>query len=145
VTGRIWEAPAGTIPTMPVPRPLLVLVRGFLGACPNCGGRNIFEGWFKLRSHCPTCEIAFERDEGYWLGGWAINLVVTQAALLAAVIGGLIFLWPQYHWLWIASGGAVVAIVVPLAFFPVSRTLWVSFDFLMHRLDKGDQSHWLRR
>lgn len=130
-------------PTPPVPSPWRVLVRGAVVRCPSCGSRGVRDGWFALRSLCPSCEIGLIRGEGYWLGGMAINLVVTQAALLGTLIGGMLLLWPDVPWIRLTVVCAAVTVATPIVFFPVSRTLWVAVDFLLHRMDRQDESRWL--
>lgn len=48
--------------------------------CPRCGGRGIFRPYFNMKEHCPTCGLALDRGESedYWLGAYAINLVVWE-------------------------------------------------------------------
>ena len=71
------------IPTRGLPprggRRLLALVgRALRRRCPYCGGGGIFRGWFSLRERCPTCGVAFEREDGYFLGAYAVNLIVAE-------------------------------------------------------------------
>ena len=40
---------------MLLPRPLALFGRALLRRCPNCGGRPIFDGWFRMRDRCPRC------------------------------------------------------------------------------------------
>ena len=53
--------------------------------CPRCGGAGILQHWFKMMESCPTCGLALERGEAhdYWLGAYAINLVVARILLRA--------------------------------------------------------------
>jgi uncharacterized protein (DUF983 family) len=36
------------------------LLRGWRGKCPRCGDGGLFSSFLKMRSHCPTCELALE-------------------------------------------------------------------------------------
>ena len=56
-----------------------VLVRGARKRCPRCGERKIFDGFFKLTSRCPVCDLRFEREEGGFLGAMALNYTVAIA------------------------------------------------------------------
>ena len=42
-----------------------LLRRALLLKCPHCGGGGIFESFFKLKAHCPTCGLRLERGEGF--------------------------------------------------------------------------------
>jgi uncharacterized protein (DUF983 family) len=111
-----------------------MLWRGITRRCPRCGGRRLFRGWFKMVDRCPRCGYLFDREEGFFLGAFLINFIVTEG-LLGVVLGVLIVLE--------ASGGTslvpiiaaavVVAILVPLAFYPFSKTVWTAIDMAMHR------------
>jgi uncharacterized protein (DUF983 family) len=112
--------------------------RAILLRCPRCGGRGILKGWLSLKERCPTCGLALQRgeDSDFWLGAYAINLVVAESL---AVIVGLIVLratWPAYRAAqWTAIVGAVL---LPLVFFPFSRTLWLAWDLSFRPREEGD-------
>ena len=46
--------------------------------CPYCGSPGIYDGYFALRERCPRCGVRFEREEGYFLGAYALNLIVAE-------------------------------------------------------------------
>ena len=54
--------------------------------CPYYGSHDVFDGYFTLRDQCPTCGVTFEREEGYFLGGYALNLVVAEVVALSLAI-----------------------------------------------------------
>jgi len=86
--------------------------------------------------HCPRCGYVFAREAGFFLGAFVINFGFTIAGL-GVIMGALILV--------LAGGGspgsiAVVAlaavlecVVVPVAFYPFSKTLWSAIDLVMHR------------
>lgn len=106
--------------------------------CPRCGSRGILQSWFALRQRCPSCGLAFDRGEGndYWLGAYAINLVLAEG--LAAVIALLILwiIWPVYMPAQIT--GMVLAVALPILLFPFSRTLWLAWDLSFRPREEGD-------
>jgi hypothetical protein len=85
---------------------------------------------------CPRCDYVFAREEGFLLGAFVVNFGVTIVGL-ALIMGVLIAV--------LASGGssraigatavaaALEAVVVPIVFYPVSKTLWTAVDLVMHR------------
>jgi uncharacterized protein (DUF983 family) len=38
---------------MTASRVLALFGRALVRRCPNCGGGPIFDGWFRMREHCP--------------------------------------------------------------------------------------------
>ena len=82
---------------------------------------------------CPRCDYPFAREEGFFLGAFVINFVVTEAALgivMAVFIGleagGGTPLGP------IIVAAVLVTVVVPLVFYPFSKTIWAAIDLAMH-------------
>ncbi len=108
------------------------LLRRALGRrCPQCGASGIFRRWFTLAERCPRCGYTFVREEGYFLGAYAINLIVAEFIGLGAVIYLLII---TDFSLWVQEAIAVAtAVTLPIIFFPYSRTLWMALDLLIHR------------
>jgi uncharacterized protein (DUF983 family) len=114
-----------------------MVLRGLALRCPRCGGKKLFASFFKLKERCPTCGYKIVREEGFWLGGYVMNVVIGEALLalylfyfaLRAIstpdmrIGG-----------WFLTA-ALLAIVPPILFFPLSRTTWMSVDLLIHPLE----------
>ena len=112
--------------------------RALLLRCPRCGSGGIVKTWFALHSRCPACGLAFARGEesDYWLGAYAINLVLAEG--LAAVIALTILwiTWPQY--LAAQITGMVLAVSLPILLFPFSRTLWLAWDLSFRPREAGD-------
>jgi hypothetical protein len=89
-----------------------------------------------MRHRCPTCGFALEREEGYFSGAMAVNLIVTEFSLTAVLVALMIISWPlvttwpspPLQTAWIAS--IVAAGVLPLLFYPFAKLLWVAFDLL---------------
>jgi uncharacterized protein (DUF983 family) len=122
------------------PQPLtlpLLLRRGLTVRCPLCGGRGLFQRWFTMVDRCPRCGLRTERVEGHWLGSLGMNTIVSFAAVLLAVVVGVLLGYPDA--LTVAVVGVVAtAVIVPIAFFPVSRTLWSAIDLAMRPLEPDD-------
>lgn len=110
-----------------------MLGRALLRRCPRCGSGKLFTRWFHMAERCPGCRFRFDRraEEGAFLGAYVLNLAVTEGALAAVLFGFIIVransdggahLWPVF------VIGGIVAVVLPLAFYPFSRTVWVAID-----------------
>jgi uncharacterized protein (DUF983 family) len=104
-----------------------------------CGAGNLFRHWVQMAEVCPGCGLHFQRIPGHWLGSWFLNVLVVQVAVVAVLIVGVATTFPDTPMVPIAAIGLVVAVVVPLAFFPISRTLWTAIDLAMRPLtfDEG--------
>jgi len=100
-----------------------------------------------MKERCPGCGYKFEREEGFFLGAYTINLAIAEGLLLILAIVPLIFLlttnpdlnvWP------IVVIGLVAAIAAPLAFYPFSRTIWSAIDLVLRppdRTEPADRHH----
>src|SRR5688572_13075286 len=91
-----------------------LLFRGFTLRCPRCGGGRLFRRWFRMMTRCPRCEYPFEREEGFFLGAYVINLAVTQFAVIAFLIVGIAVSLPHPRPAVLVPVGVAVAIITPL-------------------------------
>ena len=112
--------------------------RALLLRCPRCGSGGVVKTWFSLHARCPKCSLALGRgeDADYWLGAYAINLVLAEG--LAAVIALFILwlTWPAYMAAQIT--GMALAVLLPILLFPFSRTLWLAWDLAFRPSEAGD-------
>lgn len=88
----------------------------------------MFRRWVVMNDTCDSCGLRFEREEGYWLGAVAINTVVTIGAFAATLVIWAALTWPDPPWTAITIAGVAVSIVVPIAFHPLSRSLWMLLE-----------------
>jgi len=111
-----------------------MLGRALLKRCPLCGGRKLFVRWFRMKERCPRCGYRFEREEGFFLGAYVINLAVAQGLVIMLAIVPLIVrlasdpdaaIWP------FIVGGLLGAILGPMIFYPWSKTVWTAFDLML--------------
>ncbi|MFI5042357.1 MAG: DUF983 domain-containing protein [Acidimicrobiales bacterium] len=113
-----------------------MLRRGLICHCPRCGAGHLFESWFHLREHCPRCGMRFEREEGFWLGGYVINFATGEAGLLVllAILIGMLANNAQPNVALFVAIGMALAIGGPILMFPYSRTVWSAIDLSMRPL-----------
>ncbi len=102
--------------------------RALLLRCPNCGSPGLFRHWFALRDYCPGCGLKLERDEGFFTGAWALNLVVAELLFVVGLVVWCVVTWPNPPWRTIQIASAVGMVVAPLAFWPHSRTIWLALS-----------------
>jgi uncharacterized protein (DUF983 family) len=116
----------------------LLLTRGITKRCPLCGGGDLFTGWFTMRERCPRCDFPLDRVEGHWLGSLGVNTIVSFGALFATVVAGVVIFYPDIPVLGLMVAVVVVGLVVPLLFFPFSRTIWSAIDLAMRPVEPDD-------
>ncbi len=118
------------LPDSAARRLLTGLGRAARKRCPYCGGGAIFQSWFTLKDRCPSCGTLYAYEDGYFLGAYAINLIVTEFATVALVI-------------WLIAGtdlevlpmqliGISLAVALPLFFYPIALLIWIALDNTFH-------------
>ena len=115
----------------------MLLRRAVALRCPYCGDAPAFAGWWTVRERCPNCNAKFEREEGYFLGAYAINLIVAEILGIGAVIA--LLLWSDLSTVAMQTIAVVFVIGLPLFFYPYSRSLWMAIDLMIHRPSDGPQ------
>ena len=112
-----------------------MLARGLFRRCPRCGGGKLFTGWLKMRPRCPRCGMCFEREEGFFLGAYVVNFGVMIIALALFIAVGVAVTLPDPPPGKLALGGMAVGVIVPILFYPMSRTFWSAIDLIMKPLE----------
>lgn len=108
--------------------------------CPRCGARGAWRSWLRMHEACARCGQLFERGESsdFWVGAYLINLVMAECT--AVLLGGVMWLVfgsrMSFNLLWAAS--IALAILMPVMFYPFSRTLWLAFDLHFRPSERGD-------
>jgi uncharacterized protein (DUF983 family) len=117
-------------------RPVLkTLARGARLRCPACGGPLVFQSPFRVRHHCPACGAVFQREEGFFVGAIMLNVVTTEAAVMAAAAFSLLLLpGRDALLLWLLFA---VALLFPVAFYHHAWSLWLAGDHLVEGLPKS--------
>ncbi|MGH7498896.1 MAG: DUF983 domain-containing protein [Gemmatimonadales bacterium] len=108
------------------------LLRALRLRCPHCGGGPIFLTWSHLVPNCPVCGLGLERGEqGYWLGAYFFNLMAVETVFSIWVPGFLYLTWPSPPWEILQVSTIIIMVVVPVLFFPYSKTLFLAFDLFV--------------
>ncbi|MBA3449663.1 MAG: DUF983 domain-containing protein [Chloroflexia bacterium] len=107
--------------------------RALTRRCPYCGHTGIYDGYLALRESCPACGVRFEREEGYFLGAYALNLIVAEFLGLGLAVF-LLFRTDlrRLDLIWQEAIAVLLAVAFPVIFFPYSRTLWIALDGTLH-------------
>lgn len=115
-----------------------MLARGLARRCPVCGQGRLFRRWFTMLERCPRCGFRFERREGQFVGAVGINTVVSFGALMIVLIVGVVLSLPDLAVAPVLVACVITAVVVPVFFYPVSKTLWDAIDLAMSPLEPGE-------
>jgi uncharacterized protein (DUF983 family) len=119
----------------PLPGWFRMLLRGLFKRCPRCGGGKLFTSWLSMKPRCPRCGMCFEREEGFFLGAFVVNFGVMLISIAAFIGVGVALTLPDPDPVKLALIGAVVGVVVPIFFYPMSRTFWSAIDLMMKPLE----------
>jgi uncharacterized protein (DUF983 family) len=114
-------------PHRPVSRTTAIL-RGVRGHCPRCGGGRIFASLNELHDRCPTCGLAFVREDGYWLGAMSVAIGLVELVFGVFFVGGMLLTWPDVPWTALLVFGLAINAALPLFGYGWSKTLWLGID-----------------
>jgi uncharacterized protein (DUF983 family) len=108
-------------------------LRGLTRRCPRCGSGRLFRRWLRIRERCPRCGLRLEREEGGFLGAMTVNYTVTTFAWIVLLVVWLIVDLPGLRVVPLAVTSVALVAVFPLLFFPFSKTIWATVDYLVYR------------
>jgi Protein of unknown function (DUF983) len=86
-----------------------------------------------MRRACPRCEWRFEKEEGGYLGAMVLNYLVGIGSWLVVLVVGLVLTVPDVPVLPLTLLSVAVLVIVPLAFYPRSKTSWAAVEYLVLR------------
>ena len=110
----------------------ILFSRALLLCCPACGQFGLFAGVYALKTTCPGCGLRLQRDEnGYELGGMAINLIVAEGLWVVTFVSILFATWPNPPWQLLQWGSALMMLLMPLLFLRHARMLALALDLLV--------------
>ena len=117
-----------------------ILGRGFTLRCARCGSGHLFRKYFTMVEDCPRCGLHFEREQGYFAGALAINIIAVGGLFAVLFVALLVATVPDVPVVELLAVLIPVAGFGPIVFYPFSKTIWVAVDraFLM-RLDQNER------
>jgi uncharacterized protein (DUF983 family) len=110
-----------------------VLLRGLRKRCPRCGDRDLFVGWFTMRAACPRCDLRLEKEAGGFLGAMTLNYAVAMGAWLVVLGIAIAVTVPDIPVVPLLLISAAILILVPLWFYPRSKSTWAAVEYLVLR------------
>lgn len=67
-----------------------------------------------------------------------INTAVTFASFLVVFTALALVTWPEVPWGWVMGITLAVNLVVPVVFYPFSKTLWLAFEMGWRPLEREE-------
>lgn len=88
-----------------------------------------------MREHCHQCGLEFEREDGYWVGAVIVNTTVTFATFVGLFVLLVVATWPDVPWGTVMGVSVVANVAIPVAFYPVSKSVWLALEMYWHPLE----------
>ena len=114
------------------------LRKGFGRRCGRCGQGKAFRTYFEMEPRCDVCDYWFEREEGYWTGAMIVNIAVCEAWFFLLFIGTVLLTLPDVAWAPLLIVGLVTNGLLPVVFYPFSKSIWMALDLYTHPLETGE-------
>jgi uncharacterized protein (DUF983 family) len=117
---------------------LTTMARGFTRRCPRCGSGKLFRHYLSMVPDCPRCGLHFEREQGYWAGALAINIMSIGALFAVTFLVAMILTVPDVPVPLMLAIFVPMMTIGPILWYPFSKTIWVAIDrAFLQRLDGG--------
>lgn len=78
------------------------------------------------------------RQEDQWIGALGMNTIVSFTLLFGVIGVGFAVTYPDPPIAALMTIAVLVAVVVPIGFYPVSKSLWSAIDMAMRGPDPDD-------
>jgi uncharacterized protein (DUF983 family) len=121
-------------------KPWRMIARGLRRRCPRCNGSGWWTGWLKRVPRCRSCGYRYEREDGFSLGAITINMIATFLLLGVLFAVGFFLSYPSVAVAPMLIVGGIVVAILPVAFYPLSYTVWAAIDLTMRPLDAGEEA-----
>lgn len=113
---------------------LMILKRALLLRCPRCGRGKIFRRRFTTYEYCSACHFIYEREEGFYTGAIAINLIVAELLIAAFVVPFSVWagLTPGVPFIPLMIALLPIPILLPFLFFRLTKSLWIGMVYWLN-------------
>jgi uncharacterized protein (DUF983 family) len=116
------------------------MFRGFTRRCARCGSGKLFRNYVSMVPDCPRCGLHFEREQGYWAGALAINIMSVGAVFAVTFLVAMILTVPDVPVPLMLAIFVPLMTIGPILWYPFSKTIWVAFDRAFFQQLDGGQS-----
>ena len=101
--------------------------------CPLCGYKPITHSFGEIVERCPGCGYQYGSGEsGYYVGALIMNMAVSLVSFVAVFGLALAITWPDVPWTLVTYICIAAMVVVPIWFYPRSKTVWIWADLTIH-------------
>jgi uncharacterized protein (DUF983 family) len=78
---------------------------------------------------CPRCRLKLDRGEAdYFLGSYVVNFVVAELLIVIGAGATILLTLPSVPWTNLKRWLLVLAVLMPLLFYPFAKTIWLAID-----------------
>jgi len=88
-----------------------------------------------MRKTCPRCEWRFEKEQGGYLGAMVVNYLVAIGLWVVVLVVWLVLTVPDVPVAPLTIASVAVLVLVPIAFYPRSKTIWAAVEYLVLRAE----------
>jgi uncharacterized protein (DUF983 family) len=92
-----------------------------------------------MKKHCNQCGLEFEREPGYWVGAIIINTTVTFITFIGLFMSLVLLTWPDVPWGVVMAVTVVFNALLPIAFYPISKAIWLALELSWHPLEPEER------
>ncbi len=103
-----------------------ILVGTAKNICPRCQLGQVFRGFYSMNKSCPSCNLVFERENGYFLGSMVFGYFLGVATLIPTLLLLVFYFHAEIGWI-IAVPSIQVILLNPVLF-RLSRLAWLHLD-----------------
>ncbi len=68
-----------------------------------------------------------------------INTILSFGSLLVVFVGGWIAFWPDVPWTGLLVATIAVAVIVPVAGYPLTKSLWSAIELSYHQVEPDER------
>lgn len=86
---------------------------------------------------CPRCRLAFEAEEGAFLGSMTLNYAMTCGVFVLVLVVGVAMTAPDIPVAQLTAASVLAIAVAPVVFYPFTKTAWAAIHYLAHRGEPG--------
>lgn len=119
--------------------PQASLLKALRLRCPVCGYKPVTENFGEMVETCPGCGHTYGNGEdGYYVGALIINMAVSMITFVVTIGLVLAVTWPDVPWTAMTYILITVMILVPVFFYPRSKTVWIWLDMQVLNRSSAD-------
>jgi uncharacterized membrane protein YdbT with pleckstrin-like domain len=87
-----------------------------------------------MKEYCPRCGYEFNREHGYFLGAYPLNLIAAEIIPVSLLIVLLIF--TNLSWIWLEVILIPLAVGLPFLLYPYARMIWMVIDLFFQPVNQ---------